>query len=71
MEDVTALSRDEIAARLAAPPAERAAFIRACAEAGEAEAQAVYGQMLLDGIGVPRIRAPRSAGSRARQRSIT
>lgn len=52
MEDVTALSRDEIAARLAAPPAERAAFIRACAEAGEAEAQAVYGQMLLDGIGV-------------------
>ncbi|TPG55097.1 tetratricopeptide repeat protein [Sphingomonas glacialis] len=52
MEDVTTLSRDEIAARLAAPPAERAAFIRACAEAGEAEAQAVYGQMLLDGIGV-------------------
>ena len=52
MADVTTLSRDEIAARLAAPPAERAAFIHACAEAGEAEAQAVYGQMLLDGIGV-------------------
>ena len=50
MVDVTTLSRDEIAARLSAPPAERAAFIRACAEAGEAEAQAVYGQMLLDGV---------------------
>lgn len=52
MADVTTLSRAEIAARLSAPPAERAAFIRACAEAGEAEAQALYGQMLLDGIGV-------------------
>ncbi len=52
MADVTTLSRDEIAARLSAPPTERAAFIRACAEAGEAEAQALYGQMLLDGIGV-------------------
>ncbi len=50
MADVTTLSRAEIAARLSAPPAERAAFIRACAEAGEAEAQALYGQMLLDGI---------------------
>lgn len=59
MADVTTLSRDEIAARLAAPPAERAAFLRACAEAGEAEAQAVYGQMLLDGIGVAK--DPRAA----------
>lgn len=59
MEDVTMLSRDEIAARLSAPPAERAAFLRACAEAGEAEAQAVYGQMLLDGIGVAK--DPRAA----------
>lgn len=59
MEDVTRLSHDEIAARLSAPPAERAAFIRACAEAGEAEAQALYGQMLLDGIGVAK--DPRAA----------
>ncbi|WP_010184565.1 tetratricopeptide repeat protein [Sphingomonas sp. PAMC 26605] len=59
MADVTTLSRDEIAARLSAPPAERAAFLRACAEAGEAEAQAVYGQMLLDGIGVAK--DPRAA----------
>jgi TPR repeat protein len=50
--EVLALSADEIAARLAAPPAERAAFIRAAAEAGVAEGQAVYGQMLLDGHGV-------------------
>ncbi|WP_174273516.1 tetratricopeptide repeat protein, partial [Sphingomonas bacterium] len=35
-----------------APPAERAAFVRAAADAGIAEAQAVYGQMLLDGAGV-------------------
>jgi TPR repeat protein len=38
---------------LAAPPEERARFIRVAAEAGIAEAQAVYGQMLLDGAGVP------------------
>ena len=49
-----ALTPDEIAARLAAPPAERAAFVRAAAEAGLAEAQAIYGQMLLDGNGVAR-----------------
>lgn len=54
MSDVLAMTTDEIAARLAAPPVERAAFVRAAAEAGVAEAQAVYGQMLLDGHGVAR-----------------
>ena len=53
MRDPATLSAEEIAARLAGTPAERAAFVGACAEAGEAEAQAVYGQMLLDGTGVP------------------
>ena len=48
------LSRAEIEGRLASPPAERAAFIREAAEAGIAEAQAVYGQMLLDGHGLER-----------------
>ncbi len=43
---------EEIARRLSAPPAERAAFVASAAEAGVAEAQAVYGQMLLDGAGV-------------------
>ena len=53
-EDVLALSPDEIAARLAGSPEARAAFMRVAAEAGIAEAQAVYGQMLLDGHGVAR-----------------
>ncbi|PNA07571.1 sel1 repeat family protein, partial [Pseudomonas sp. GW456-11-11-14-LB1] len=47
-----ALSEAEIAARLAGSPEERAAFLRACAEEGVAEAQALYGQVLLDGAGV-------------------
>jgi TPR repeat protein len=45
-----ALTREEIEARLAGPG--RIALIRAGAEAGVAEAQAVYAQMLLDGAGV-------------------
>ena len=49
-----ALSPDDIAARLSGPPEERAAFVHAAAEAGIAEAQAVYGQVLLDGTGVAR-----------------
>ena len=53
-EDPFALAPEEIAARLAGSPAERAAFVRSAAEAGLAEAQAVYGQMLLDGHGVAR-----------------
>ncbi len=47
-EDFASLTPDEVAARLSGPPEERAALIRAGAEAGVAEAQAVYGQMLLD-----------------------
>lgn len=52
MIDIDGLSAAEIAARLSGPPEARAAFVRACAEAGHAEAQAVFGQMLLDGVGV-------------------
>jgi TPR repeat protein len=46
------LDADTIAARLSGPPEARAAFVREAAEAGVAEAQAVFGQMLLDGNGV-------------------
>ena len=53
-EDLLALPADEVARRLDGPPEARAAFVRAAAEAGVAEAQAVYGQMLLDGHGVAR-----------------
>lgn len=51
---LAALTPDEIATHLSGPPETRAAFVRAAADAGHAEAQAVYGQMLLDGVGVPR-----------------
>ena len=51
-EDLATLSPEDIAARLSASPEDRAAFVRAAAEAGVAEAQAVFGQMLLDGAGV-------------------
>lgn len=46
------LTREEIAARLSGPPEARAAFLRELAEAGVAEAQALLGQLLLDGNGV-------------------
>jgi TPR repeat protein len=46
------LTPESIAARLSGTPEERAAFLRSAADAGVAEAQAVYGQMLLDGNGV-------------------
>ena len=48
MTALDALSQDDIAARLAGTPEERAAIVRQGAEAGLAEAQAVWGQMLLD-----------------------
>ena len=51
-DELDALSPDEVMARLDGP--NRAAFIRAAARAGQADAQAVYGQMLLDGREVPR-----------------
>jgi len=52
MTAIDSLTPDAIAARLSGSPEERAAFVREAADAGVAEAQAVYGQMLLDGIGV-------------------
>lgn len=52
--DIDALSRDDILARLSGSTEGRATFVREAAEAGVAEAQAVYGQMLLDGEGVAR-----------------
>ena len=52
IEAILAMDADEIARRMAAPPEERAAFVRIAAEGGVAEAQAVYGQMLLDGVGM-------------------
>jgi hypothetical protein len=51
---LNALTREYIAARLAGSPEGRAALVREGAEQGLAEAQAVYGQMLLDGAGVAR-----------------
>jgi len=48
-----ALSPKEVVRRLESPE-ERVELIRTGAEAGVAEAQAVYGQMLLDGTGVAR-----------------
>jgi TPR repeat protein len=54
IDALNAMSAEDLAARLSGPPEERAALVRAAAEAGVAEAQAVYGQMLLDGAGVGR-----------------
>ncbi|WP_240700061.1 tetratricopeptide repeat protein [Sphingomonas gei] len=47
------ISPQEIVARLSGSPEERAALIREGAEVGVAEAQAVYGQMLLDAGDAP------------------
>jgi len=52
IETILAMDTAEIARWLAGPPGERAAFVRVAAEAGVADAQAVYGQMLLDGAGI-------------------
>jgi len=46
-------SADDLRATLEASPEEAAALLRAGAEAGLPEAQAAYGQALLDGRGVP------------------
>jgi TPR repeat protein len=48
------LDAAELKRRLQGPPESVAYFVREVAEAGSAEAQAVYGQMLLDGHGVER-----------------
>lgn len=59
MEQVTlkalaSVSHDELAAILSGPPAQAAAWVAAAAHNGIVEAQAVYGQYLLDGHGVER-----------------
>ncbi|WP_197024091.1 tetratricopeptide repeat protein [Xanthobacter sp. 126] len=48
------MSADELRAQLSAEPARSAALVRAAAHNGILSAQVVYGQMLLDGTGVPR-----------------
>ena len=52
IEAILAMDADEVKRRLAAPLEKRVPFLRVAAEGGVAEAQAVYAQMLLDGIGV-------------------
>jgi TPR repeat protein len=47
-ETLERATREDIAARLSGTPEQRAALVREGAEAGVAEAQAVWGQMLLD-----------------------
>lgn len=59
METVTltalaTVSPRELAEILSGPPDRAAAWVAAAAENGIVEAQAVYGQYLLDGHGVPR-----------------
>jgi len=53
LDNLNAMSADALAARLSGSAADRAELVRAAAVAGVAEAQAVYGQMLLDGRDVP------------------
>ena len=54
IETISAMDAAEISRRLAGPPEERGAFLAVAAEAGLADAQALYGQLLLDGDGVER-----------------
>ena len=59
IDRMKAMSAEEISALLSPGNAERPMAILLAAEAGFADAQALYGQMLLDGDGVPR--NPRAA----------
>jgi TPR repeat protein len=54
LKALASVSHDEFAAILAGPPAQAAAWVAAAAHNGIVEAQAVYGQYLLDGHGVER-----------------
>ncbi|TZG27143.1 tetratricopeptide repeat protein [Sphingomonas montanisoli] len=54
IDAISAMDAVEISRRLSGPAEERSAFIHIAAEAGVADAQALYGQLLLDGDGVPR-----------------
>ena len=49
LDDITP---DQVAAIMAGPPEDAAAWLRKLAEQGVAEAQVMYGQCLLDGMGV-------------------
>lgn len=51
-KDITRVTPEELAAILAGPPEQAAAWLHAAAEGGVAQAQLMYGQMLLDGRGV-------------------
>ena len=52
--DLNSVPLDTMRRILAGPPEEAAQWILAAAQLGDAEAQAVYGQLLLDGRGVER-----------------
>jgi TPR repeat protein len=52
-EELRLLSPDEITTGLSGSPEQRATTIRALAQAGHADAQALLGQLLLDGNGLP------------------
>jgi TPR repeat protein len=54
LQEVASLSRTDWEAIVAAPAAEAAQWMTAAARLGHAEAQAVMGQWLLDGHGMPR-----------------
>lgn len=53
-DDAAAVSVEDVTRILAGSPERAAAWVRAAAAQGVAEAQAIYGQMLLDGRGVTR-----------------
>lgn len=52
-EQLAAISPQQFAANLAGPPEQAAAWIKAAAEQGLPDAQALFGQILLDGRGLP------------------
>ncbi|ARP88247.1 tetratricopeptide repeat protein [Bordetella genomosp. 9] len=52
--EIAATTPEQLAALMAGPPEGYAPWIQAAAEHGLVEAQAILGQMLLDGAGVPR-----------------
>ena len=52
--EVAATTPEQLAALRAGPPAVYAAWIKKAADMGLTEAQAIYGQMLLDGAGIGR-----------------
>ena len=55
--EVAATSPEQLASLRAGPAPQYAAWIRTAADMGLVEAQTIFGQMLLDGVGVPQDRA--------------